>query len=107
MKQATFYVDYLYEADEYDYHLTGRYRFDMTLSDQEYEELYKIWESHDEELNNWETDWTGQEEWFDRINDVAIYALKKLLKEKEPEIFKVMSSMDVLWELSQETANAF
>ena len=104
MKQATFYVDYLYEADEYDHHLTGRYRFDMTLSDQEYEELYKIWESHNEELNNWETDWTGQEEWFDRINDAATYVLFELMKKHEPDLYP---PLDVLWELSSETANSF
>lgn len=110
MKKATFYVDHCYEAgsDEYGRNLSGRYRFDLTLTDNEYEELYKVWESHDEELNSWHTDWTGHEEWFNRINDAAIYAFQKLLQENEPEKVPLMvPSLDVLWELSPETAKEF
>ena len=109
MQRATFYVDYCYEAgsDEYG-RLSGRYRFDMSLSDDEYEELYNVWESHDEELNSWHTDWTGQEEWFNRINGAAIYAFQKAIEEYEPEKVPLMvPSLDVLWELSPETAKEF
>lgn len=110
MKKATFYVDHCFVAggDEIDSHLSGRYRFDLSLTDEEYEELYEIWESHREELNNRFTDWTGMEKWFDRINGAAIYAFQKLLKENEPEIASEMvPSLDVLWELSPETASEF
>ena len=41
MKKATFYVDHCFVAggEEIDCHLSGRYRFDLSLSDEEYEEL--------------------------------------------------------------------
>ena len=106
MKKATFYVDHCYEAgsDEYGCNLSGRYRFDLTLTDNEYEELYNIWESHDEALNSWQMDWTGHDDWFDRINDAATYALLKILKENEPDLYP---PLDVLWELSPETAKEF
>lgn len=110
MKKATFYVDHCYDgsSDEYGCRLSGRYRFDMSLSDDEYEELYNVWEGLDEELNNWHTDWTGQEEWFNRINGAAIYAFQQVLEKYEPRIAPVMTpSLDVLWELSPETAKEF
>ena len=104
MKQATFYVDFLYEANEYESHLTGRYRFDLTLTDEEYEDLYNVWYSHDEELNSWSTDWTGQDAWYERINDAATYVLFELMKKHEPDLYP---PLDVLWELSSETTNSF
>lgn len=106
MKRATFYVDYCYDgsSDEYGCRLSGRYRFDMSLSDDEYEELYNVWWSLDEELNNWHTDWTGHEDWYDRIDGAATYALLKLMKEQEPDLYP---PLDVLWELSPETAKEF
>lgn len=110
MKKATFYVDHCYDgsSDEYGCRLSGRYRFDMSLSDDEYEELYEVWESHDEELNSWHTDWTDQKEWFNSINGVAIYALQQVLEKYEPGIASFMTpSLDVLWELSPETAEEF
>ena len=110
MQRATFYVDYCYEAgsDEYGCNLSGQYRFDLTLNDSEYEDLYNVWEGHDEELNNWQTDWTSREDWFDRINGAAIYAFQKALEKYEPEKVPFMTpSLDVLWELSPETAKEF
>ena len=110
MKEAIFYVDHCFVAggDEVDCHLSGRYRFGLPLTDEEYEELYEIWESHEEELNNRFTDWTGHDDWFDRINGAAMYAFQKVLEDNEPEIAPLMvPSLDVLWELSPETANEF
>ena len=54
--------------------------------------------------NNWHTDWTGHEDWYDRINGAATYALLKLMQEQEPDLYP---SLDVLWELSPETAKEF
>lgn len=110
IKKVTFYVDHCFAAgcDEYSRNLNGRYRFDLTLSDSEYEDLYEVWESHAEELNNWDTDWTGHEEWFCRINRAAIYAFQKVVEEHEPEKGPLMvPSLDTLWELSPETAKEF
>lgn len=106
MKQATFYTDSFFEAgsDEHGCNLSGRYRFDLTLSDKEFEDLYEIWESHNEELNSWSTDWLGQDAWYKRINDTATHALFELVKKHEPDLYP---PLDVLWELSPKTAKSF
>ena len=106
MKKATFYVDHCYEAgheDEADC-LSGRYRFDLSLSDDEYEELYNVWWEHDGELNGWCTDWMGHDDLFDLIDGAAAYALLKIMKEQEPHLYP---PVDALWELSPETAKEF
>lgn len=102
MKKAAFYVDYCFEAG--DAGLCHRYWFEIELSNEEFEELYQIWFDHNCELNSWDTDWDGHDALFQKINDAAIYVFKKLLEKHEPEM---TPPLDVLWELSPETAKEF
>ena len=95
-----FYVDFGFEAGVDN--LSGRYQFGIELSGEEYEELYRVWYEHNE-LNSWATDWDGHEALFQKINDAAVYALDKLLEHDE----YYRNPLDVYWELSQETKNAF
>lgn len=105
MEIARFYVDFFYEAgsDEYGANVSGRYQFSMELTEQEYEELYKIWYDQNR-LNSWSTIWDGHDELYQKINAVATYALNSYLEHEAP-VYR--NPLDVLWELSEETKNAF
>jgi nitrate reductase assembly molybdenum cofactor insertion protein NarJ len=102
MEKAKFYVDFCFEAG--DAGLCHRYWFEIELSSEEFEELYQIWFDQNCELNSWATDWEGHDALFQKINDAAIYALNKCL-EKENPVYQ--NPLDVLWELSPETKDAF
>lgn len=106
MEIAKFYVDFCFEAGNEDSgaNISERYWFQIELPDSEYEELYQIWFDQNCELNSWDTDWDGHDALFQKINDAAIYALNKCL-EKEDPVYR--NPLDVLWELSQETKDAF
>lgn len=108
MKTAKFYVDWLFEAGSFDNGYGGnvchRYWFESKLSDEEFEELYQVWFANNSELNSWDTDWTDHEDLFNKINSNASYALNELLKKHEPELG---GPADILWEISQETQDAF
>lgn len=101
MEKAKFYVDFCFEAG--DAGLCHRYWFEIELSNEEFEELYQIWYDQNE-LNSWATNWDGHDALYQKINDAAVYALNKCL-EKEDPVFR--NPIDVLWELSQETKDAF
>lgn len=105
MEKAEFYVDFCYEAgsDEYGSNVSGRYQFGLELTVEEYEELYQIWYDQNE-LNSWATNWDGHEPLYQKINGAAVYALDKYLEHEEP-VYR--NPLDVLWELSQETRDAF
>jgi hypothetical protein len=105
MEKAIFYVDFCFEAgsDEYGSSVSGRYRFGLELMDEEYEELYQIWYDQNE-LNSWDTVWDEHEPLYQKINGAAVYALDKYLEQEDP-VYR--NPLDVLWELSQETKNAF
>jgi nitrate reductase assembly molybdenum cofactor insertion protein NarJ len=102
MEKAKLYVDFCFEAG--DAGLCHRYWFEIELSSEEFEELYQIWFDQNCELNSWATDWEGHDALFQKINDAAIYALNKCL-EKENPVYQ--NPLDVLWELSPETKDAF
>ena len=102
MEKAKFYVDFCFEAG--DAGLCHRYWFEIELSSEEFEELYQIWFDQNCELNSWATDWEGHDALSQKINDAAIYALNKCL-EKENPVYQ--NPLDVLWELSPETKDAF
>jgi len=102
MEKAKFYVDFCFEAG--DAGLCHRYWFEIELSTEEFEELYQIWYDQNCELNSWDTDWNEHDSLFQKINDAAIYVLNKCL-EKENPVYR--NPLDVLWELSQETKDAF
>lgn len=70
----------------------------------EHEELYQVWFANNSQLNSWDSDWKGHGELFERINVPAYHALNELLKKNEPEF---ADPLDVYWELSKETADAF
>ena len=105
MEKAIFYVDFCYEAgsDEYGCNVSGRYKFGLELTDEEYEELYQIWYDQNE-LNSWSTEWDGHETLYQKINGAAVYALDEYLEQENP-VYR--NPLDVLWELSQETKTAF
>ena len=102
MEKAKFYVDFCFEAG--DAGLCHRYWFEIELSTEEFEELYQTWYDQNCELNSWDTDWNEHDSLFQKINDAAIYALNKCLENENP-VYR--NPLDVLWELSQETKNAF
>lgn len=102
MEIARFYVDFCFEAG--DAGICHRYWFDIELSSEEFEELYQVWFDQNCELNNWDTDWDGHDALFQKINDAAIYVFNKCL-EKENPVYQ--NPLDVLWELSPETKDAF
>ena len=105
MEKAKFYVDFCYEAgsDEYGSNVSGRYWFTLELTDEEYEELYEVWFEQNE-LNSWRTNWDEQDALYTKINGSATYALNRIL-ENEDEVYR--NPLAVLWELSQETKDAF
>ena len=105
MEKAKFWVDFCLEADdEYgDGHVCHRYGFGIELTDEEFEELYQVWYDKDE-VNSWSTVWEGHEALYDKIDDAARYALDKHLENEDP-VYR--NPLDVLWELSQETIDAF
>ena len=105
MQRATFYVDYCYEAEDGG-HLSGRYDFWIDFPDETYEELYQVWYAQNQELNNWSTDWEGHDKLYNTINQIATEMLNKIVQEKMPEL-GTFSQYDTLWELSQETVDAF
>ncbi len=105
MEKARFYVDFCFEAgsDDYGSNVSGRYQFGIELTDDKYEELYQICYDQNE-LNSWSTNWDGHEALFQIINGAAIYALNKYMEDEDP-VYR--NPLDVLWELSQETKDAF
>ena len=105
MEKAKFYVDFCFEAgsDEYGCNVSGRYRFGIELLDEEFEELYQLWFDQNE-LNSWSTNWDGHDALYQKINGAAVYALNRYL-EKEDSVYQ--NPLDVYWELSQETKDAF
>ncbi len=105
MEKAKFYVDFCFEAgsDEYGCNVSGRYRFGIELLDEEFEELYQLWFDQNE-LNSWSPNWDGHDALYQKINGAAEYALNRYL-EKEDSVYQ--NPLDVYWELSQETKDAF
>ena len=105
MELAKFYVDFCFEAgsDEYGCNLSGRYWFQMELTNDEYEELYQIWYDYNE-LISWSNIWDGHDALYTKINETARYALNQILAKDAPEF---LNPVEVLWELSQETKDAF
>lgn len=105
MEKAKFYVDFCYEAgsDEYGSNVSGRYWFTIVLTDEEYEELYRVWFEQNE-LNSWSTNWDEHDVLYTKISGSATYALNRIL-ENEDEVY--LNPLDVLWELSKETKEAF
>lgn len=105
MEKAKLYVDFCFEAGsgEYGRNVSGRYQFGIELTDEEYEELYHVWYGLNE-LNSWSTNWDDYEALYQKINGAAIYSLDKYLAHEDPVY---QNPLDVLWELSQETKDAF
>ena len=108
MQRATFYVDFCFEAgsDENGKNLAGQYRFWIDFPDEIYEELYQVWFDNNCELNSWDSNWEGHDKLFNTINHVATKILSENMEKDCPEILP-LSSWEVLWELSKETADAF
>ena len=104
MQRATFYEDYCYDGDSN--HLFGRYSFWIDFPDEIYEELYQIWFDNDGELNSWAPNWESHDKLYNTINHIATEILSKTVEKEWPEILP-LSSWEVLWELSKETADAF
>lgn len=108
MNKAKFWVDWLFEAGSFDGECGGnvcrRYSFDVELTDEAFEELYQVWYKNDSQLNSWDTDWEGHDKLFAELNASAIHALNTLLEKHEPEF---VNPVDVLWEISEETEDAF
>ena len=102
MKKAKFWVDWLLEAG--DANVCHRYWFEIELSNDDYEELYQVWFDNDCQLSSWGSEWKGHDELFERINVPAYHALNDLLKKNEPDF---ADPLDVFWEISEETADAF
>lgn len=108
MKKAKFLVDYCFEAGSFEDdgggNLSGRFWFETELTEKEFEELYQVWFDNDSELNSWDSDWNDHNSLFDRINSNARYVINKIHKERYPES---PDPLDVLWEISNETEDAF
>ena len=102
MRKAKFWVDWLLEAG--DANVCHRYWFEIELEDEFYEELYQVWFDNGSHLNSWESKWDGHDELFERINAHAINALNDLVKKHEPDF---ADPIDVYWEISKETEDAF
>ena len=102
MKKAKFWVDWLLEAG--DANVCQRYWFEIELEYEFYEELYQVWFDNGSHLNSWESKWDGHAELFERINAPAINALNDLVKKNEPDF---ADPIDVYWEISKETEDAF
>lgn len=102
MKKAKFWVDWLLEAGEDS--ICHRYWFEMEIPDAEYEELYQVWYDNNCQLNSWGSDWKGHDELFEIINACAYHILNDELKKHEPEF---ADPLDVYWEISKETVDAF
>lgn len=102
MEKAKFWVDWCLEAG--DANVCHRYWFEIDLSDEEYEELYQVWFDNNSELNNWGSNWDGHDVLFEKLNGAAIHSSCELLKQNEPEFAE---PLDVFWEISKETADAF
>ena len=101
-KKAKFWVDWLLEAGEAN--VCHRYWFEIELEDGFYEELYQVWFDNESHLNNWESKWDGHEELFEKIHIQAINALNYLVKQNEPDF---ANPIDLYWEISKETEDAF
>lgn len=102
MNKAKFWVDHCFEAE--DAGVCHRYWFVVELTDEEFEELYQVWFDNNSELNSWDSDLEGHDALFDKINLAANYTLHNLMKKHEPELG---GPADILWEISQETEDAF
>lgn len=108
MQRATFYVDFCYESgsDENETNVSGRYQFWIDMPDEIFEELYQVWYDNSSELNSWDSNWEGHDKLFYSINKVATKMLSEEMEKDFPEN-QPLSSWEVLWELSKETADAF
>ena len=108
MNQAKFYVDYCFEAGSFEGGSGGnvchRYWFAIDMTDEAFEELYQVWYKNNSQLNSWDTDWDGHDKLFAELNASAIHALNTQLEKHEPEF---VNPVDVLWEISKETEDAF
>lgn len=115
MKKAKFYVDYCFEAGSFEGiseeddlvcggNLSQRYWFELELTEDEFEELYQVWFDNNSELNNWDSDWQGHDALYKRIDGIGIHALNELLKQYAPEF---VNPVNVYWEISKETEDAF
>jgi len=102
MKKAKFWVALGLEVGEEN--VTDRYWFEIELSDQEYEELYQVWFDNNCNLTSWESDWDGHDKLFEKIDNIAYYALNDLLKKHEPEF---VDPVEFFWEISKETEDEF
>jgi hypothetical protein len=105
MEKAKFYVDFCYEAgsEGYGSNVSGRYWFTIVLTDEEYEELYRVWFEQNE-LNSWSTKRDEHDVLYTKISGSATYALNRIL-ENEDEVY--LNPLDVQRELSKETKEAF
>jgi len=102
MNKAKFWVDWLLEAG--DANVCHRYWFEIELTDEIFEELYRVWFDNGSHLNSWDANWNGHNELFEKINVSAINALNDLVKKNEPDS---ADPINVYWEISKETEDAF
>lgn len=107
MHKARFYVDFCFEAgsDDYFANVSGRYQFGVELSDEEFEDLYKIWFENNCELNSWSSEWFEHDVLYVKINEVATQALYMHMESDDDSIIK--EPLNVYWQLSRETIASF
>ena len=108
MNKAKFYVNTCFEAGSFENgsggHVTKQYWFEKDLTDEAFEELYQVWFGNNSELNNWDTNWEGHEALLENLNASAVRVLNELQKEHDPAF---ADPIDVYWEISKETEDAF
>ena len=102
MQKAKFYVDFCMEAGGEG--ICHRYWFTLDLSDEEYEELYQMWYDQNCQLCSWTADEKGHEALYEKIDGAAYYALNEMLKKEQPAH---VDPVELYWEISEETADAF
>lgn len=95
MNKVLFNVDYSFEAGGDN--LPGRYEIFFYLTDEEKAELEEVALDNDDLVNNWNTDWTGHDELYDRINSAAPGILRSLLEQYNPPMAELFCG--VFWEL--------
>lgn len=103
MNKVFFWVDYSFEAG-CDY-LPGRYEMYLFLTDDEKAELEDVALANEEQVNNWDSDWTGHEELYDRINLTAPDILHSLLEQYNPAMAEI--PCEVFWELKASESAAY
>lgn len=95
MNKVLFNVDYCFEVGGDN--LPGRYEMFLYLTDEEKAELEEVAQAINGQANNWNSDWTGHEVLYDRINSAAPGILRSLLEQYEPPMADLLC--EVFWEL--------